>query len=936
MRRISGAAAALAAVLGAAFLIPGAPPAAAADPGDFDTVLAAMEAELTGGDFDPLDPRFDAALARIDTAAEDAWSALDTDVDRTYLWSDITPTSSGAGSEYIATNYLRIETLARAVSTPGSLYFQNASLRSDAVEALQWMYDTWYNPGITASDNWFPWELGGPLPLINSVIMLRDHLASSDVSAWMAAVAHFNPTISHGASTNRAWDARIFIARGALTGDEGVLTTGSNAVLAMLNTQATLGQNGYFADGSFIDHNYFPYTTGYGLSWFSGVVRMLQWLQGTPWTITDPRVANVATWAFESYVPVIHRGVINPSLAGRNIARGQDLDHVTGVAAMEALIQLSSTLGAVEQLSLRRHLKGWILSAVPQSDFYERASVFAIAEALTFIDDPAITAWPSSSSVAVYPVMDRVAMARPDFQFTLAMHSNRVKNYEMINGENRRAWHTADGMYYLYSGDDLDQFSNHYWPTVDPYRLPGTTVQANTNVASGLSTSSFVGGVDLDGLSGSATMMLAPPGNTLHANKSWFLFDEEIVALGSNIDDSSGKQVETIVDNRRLSGAAGNALVVDGVAVPNGADWASTFSDVEWMNLAGSTPGSGVGYVFPGSASVAGERDTRSGTWATLNSLSPYNDTTPRSNTFNTFWLGHGANPSDASYEYILLPASSPAETSAYAADNPVTILANTPTVHAAAHDDGTVAANFFAATGGSVSVDATTVLTSTTPGSVMLKRDGTGWDVAVSSPSFDQTSVRIELAGEPWTLVSEDAAVTAVGGSAVQIDVAGARGASFHFRLEDGTAATAELRDPLDDWSLSASHSAGMTFGVLNADLYFEGDASRAIRSGSNTAQSIVYEFDGAVSAEAVVFSAGALSASQFQVATSVDGTTWQPASVVIPPGTATGGIWRRTNPTTSGVFPAGTQWVRFTLANDTRIYAPALGEVSISATVP
>ena len=55
------------------------------------------------------------------------------------------------------------------------------------------------------------------------------------------------------------------------------------------------------------------------------------------------------------------------------------------------------------------------------------------------------------------------------------MYSQRVGNYEFGNTENKKGWHTADGMLYLYN-QDFAQFDEGYWATIDPYRLPGTTV----------------------------------------------------------------------------------------------------------------------------------------------------------------------------------------------------------------------------------------------------------------------------------------------------------------------------------------------------------------------------------------------------------------------------------------------------------------------------
>jgi hypothetical protein len=54
-------------------------------------------------------------------------------------------------------------------------------------------------------------------------------------------------------------------------------------------------------------------------------------------------------------------------------------------------------------------------------------------------------------------------------------------------------------MTYIYS-TDLAQFSDDFWPTVDPYRLPGTTVdvtsRADGSGQSYLSPNNWVGGYD--------------------------------------------------------------------------------------------------------------------------------------------------------------------------------------------------------------------------------------------------------------------------------------------------------------------------------------------------------------------------------------------------------------------------------------------------------
>ena len=54
------------------------------------------------------------------------------------------------------------------------------------------------------------------------------------------------------------------------------------------------------------------------------------------------------------------------------------------------------------------------------------------------------------------------------------MYSQRVGNYEFGNTENKKGWHTADGMLYLYN-QDFAQFDEGYWATTVSYtHLKGT------------------------------------------------------------------------------------------------------------------------------------------------------------------------------------------------------------------------------------------------------------------------------------------------------------------------------------------------------------------------------------------------------------------------------------------------------------------------------
>ncbi|MFD0891716.1 polysaccharide lyase family 8 super-sandwich domain-containing protein, partial [Streptosporangium algeriense] len=164
----------------------------------------------------------------------------------------------------------------------------------------------------------------------------------------------------------------------------------------------------------------------------------------------------------------------------------------------------------------------------------------------------------------------------------LSMASWRIGHYEHGNGENLRGWHTGSGMLTWWAEGHGAQYSDSFWQTVDPYRLPGTTVSTR-RLADGEGPgwgdtrppSRWVGGAS-DGVYATVGQHLYGFASTLEAFKSWVFLDDTVVCLGAGITCADGVPVETVVDNRRTSGA----LSVDG--------------DAGWAHIEGHG-----GYVLP-------------------------------------------------------------------------------------------------------------------------------------------------------------------------------------------------------------------------------------------------------------------------------------------------------------------------------------------------
>ena len=109
-------------------------------------------------------------------------------------------------------------------------------------------------------------------------------------------------------------------------------------------------------------------------------------------------------------------------------------------------------------------------------------------------------------------------------------------------------------MTYLYTGKTETQFSANFWATVDPYHLPGTTVETNSHANSAgeaqVTDQKWVGGAQVAKAYGAAGMSMHSWSTSLFGKKSWFMFDNEIVCLGAGITCSGPKrEVHTTAEN---------------------------------------------------------------------------------------------------------------------------------------------------------------------------------------------------------------------------------------------------------------------------------------------------------------------------------------------------------------------------------------------------
>jgi hyaluronate lyase len=716
---------------------------------------------------DPADQRVQQRLAAMDLAVADSRTKLASPAGtRTTVFTNV-PFGT---SPNLTTTYRLLEQLATAYVTPGSTWFGHAGLLADVVAGLDDANRIFYNDRMTEFGNWWDWEIGATRSLANSMVLLNDALTAEQLARYAAAIDHFLPdpwysrsgttaqTVSEGA--NRVDQGQAVIIRSIAVPDPVRLARARDGLLA--TWQYVTSGNGFHPDGSFIQHDAMAYTGTYGVVLLRGLAKLFALLAGSSVDIDAGR-ENLYHAVDQSFAPLIYDCQMMDMVRGRGISRIAETSHDDAYLVIQSILMLAKGVPAETATRWRALCAGWI-ARDGFGDIWSTSDLPNLA-LLKELDEAGVTPAAEAVGHTLFPSMDRSVHRRPGWALGISMASERISWYECGNGENDRGYFTGNGMTYLYNGDN-GHFDDGFWPTVDRYRLCGTTVDTTVlpdrvegQWAAGRPASSWAGGAVLGEHASVGQHLIGPGGTGLTALKSWFCFGDLIVALGTDIRSTSGKVVETVVENRNLHTGGSAQLVVNGRPAV-AAVGSSAIVPATWAHLEGVG-----GYLFPGGAVVNVKREDRTGSWRDVNTTGP---TDPITRRFVTIWVDHGVvNNAPGQYAYVLVPSADAGRTARLAEASPVEVLSNTNVVQAArVRDQGLLGANFW--TAGSVAFrmpDGQKVSVAVDRACALLLRWSQGrLEVSVADPTQYATSVQVEVRQAGWAVVTKDPTIQ-VGG---------------------------------------------------------------------------------------------------------------------------------------------------------------------------
>lgn len=527
----------------------------------------------------------------------------------------------------------RIKRMATAYTCPESTLYGNQVLFRAIDKALRaWneykptSYNWWYNqisaPKVMA-DILALLEAGEQKPAASVTRGLMEMMEQSDPRKWTGA--------------NKQDIAMHHMIRGCVLKNDSIVSVNVKEFFEPI--RITDGE-GIREDLAYQQHNTQLYIGGYGTVFVDNIAKMAPLFNGTKYALTPEQASLFSEFVRGTYFNVFRSRHMDFSVCGRSVSRKKTLD-----------------LG--DYAFLFKKMKE--LDPAHAEEIGNAAQRFATKDAT----------YGRYNRNKMYYTSDYMLHNRKRYDFSVRAVSLRTCRSESGNGENLWGTYLSDGATNIrVMGDEYTDI----FPVWEWDKIPGTTLPAgeveNHNDWGKPGKAEFVGGAS-DGTYG--VMAFAMNDYGMQANKAWFMFDNEVVCLGSGIEgretekeiNSSINQCHLVGDVYLISGSNAAKMEAESTVDQQYRGWI-------WHNK--------IGYYLPDSTAIHLKNMHQKGRWSKIN----FNQSGEELSlpVFN-LCIAHGSKPLQAAYAYYIVPGvASPASLKAYDTQA-VEIISNTAQLQA-------------------------------------------------------------------------------------------------------------------------------------------------------------------------------------------------------------------------------------------------------------
>lgn len=710
----------------------------------------------------------------------------------------------------LASSYSNLYQIALATRVPrpsdSSDLTENKKVQDKVIDGLIWLYTHYFEDQSKGYyGNWYNWEIDIPKSVSLTLVLLNDRVTVRHPKLPKQYIRALDGYLRNGKDGDVDLDSRFHtganladittnrILQGAVIEDDERVTKAVSDQMTVFETVDPYHlqhgvKDGYYADGSFIQHDSVAYTGAYGKVLLSRVMDTIKLLDGTDYFSQTDLINTIDGWLRNGFAPLIFEGWLMELVRGRQVS-----SKTSGYAATVDVIENTTDLAAYSSGDAATELKSYVKYLISESNSKPEPEEFTSPVTLMRYseineDDGIKKADLNSSGRSVaFNAMDVHVHRRPGYAFALSRSSERVSKYEYMSGQNLQPWFQGDGAHYLYLSDQDQRLSYgvNYYTDVSPYRLAGvispvekrktipelygkdwyenpdsslrftsSSESQNKYVYFPRGTNKFSGGTVL-GNYGIAGMVKSDtvsyrdkqkgvlPGDFVvyrnaESTTTWVMLDDEIVVLTAGIKDTDARDVIANLDSR-VADPDDRVSILGGLR--NGRQWGGTGtrSDLEWLQYHNLEQAATVGYVFLDHQKVDVAHSEVSQSLKTVSETNP--DKKVRKKVFNLSVTYPKGDTRPGRIAYALVPNASVKQLKDYHhGHGPLEVLSNTTKLQAVHHRElGVTALNAFS----TARIQRISVVGSA---SVVMKESSGSVSIAVSDPTMEQDRVDLDL----------------------------------------------------------------------------------------------------------------------------------------------------------------------------------------------
>ena len=509
-------------------------------------------------------------------------------------WTSIDYTNKVRGGWPVKEHLEHVQLMAKAYQQPKSpFYHTNNLLKKIHLSLNYWLTNDFL------STNWWDQHIGVPELLAPTLLLMENELSPQQLDQALVLMNRAKIKMS---GQNKVWLSGNVLLRSLLTRNVDSVAIASSSIQNELKIADGVGIK---SDWSYHEHGAQLQFGNYGLSYLEDMIKWYTMVNGTPFQFATSKKEILRNYVLRGQQWVIYKEQMDISASGRQLfidEQAKKYERLKACIAQMAMLDKE------------------------YSEDYEDA-----------IDSETLSGnkhfWKSDFQVH----------RRKDFYFSVKMSSGRVVGTESVNRENIQGYYLGDGVSLLYVNNKENTNVAPFW---DWKMLPGITVVQDTAALPIIkawdfeTNSTFVGGVT-NGDNGIAALAYDRDG--VQAHKSWFMFDDKIVCLGSGIDSDHESPLFTSVNQVFLNG---RVLYSKDGSISDDLKPKQQLNP-DWL-LHDNT-----GYIFPKSKNVFVQTRFLEGSW---NKVAKRYRPVILTESILKIWFDHGSRPKKATYEYILVP----------------------------------------------------------------------------------------------------------------------------------------------------------------------------------------------------------------------------------------------------------------------------------------